>query len=57
MARDLFLRLDIILENRIPLWEFTAIPLNVEYGLVYFWILVEMNKGDGLLFIFSNLKL
>lgn len=30
---------------------------NVEYGLVYFWILVEMNKGDGLLFVFSNLKL
>lgn len=30
---------------------------NVECELVYFWIWVEMNKGDGLLFVFSNLKL
>lgn len=29
---------------------------SVEYGLVYFWIWVEISKDDGLLFIYSNLK-
>lgn len=50
MVGDLLIRLDIILENCIPLWEFIGIPLKV---LNIGWC---MNKGDGLLFIFSKLK-
>lgn len=30
---------------------------NIENVALYFWIWVEMNKGGGLLFLLSNLKL